>query len=560
MKRRNYFSMKTLLALMVPVFLISCEENEVPIVAQFSTEKSTYFTDEEILFTNTSTGGSGELTYTWDLGNGQTSTEKDPVTSYQSTGLYIVKLTASDGKSSAVTQKTLFIELAPEPDKGVLELKWIGQQYLGDIRSVSPAVDNEGNVLMASDDHTLRKFSKSDGSVIWSFDLWNRADGELPEGNTLSSPSIDTDGTTYIGSGTTANKIGRFYAVTSSGTKKWLIAGDINNGFWNKGAVPLPSIKHLTAAIGMNSVFIGNTGSAGSVLAINKVDGIRKGYLTNAAGNGGPAGGVSSGVLLTKANNLVWYGGIYGLFLAPAANLEAGVTTWSWELWLNPAENRAEQSVGASMAIGSDGTIYGLASFNSNVFGGPSAFAVNQDGTVKWKTSLNCGVLDQGGVAIDKDETVYVTVKSTLGESNGGIVALNGQTGAIKWKYAIPEDVTGTVAIDQAGNVHFGTDKGNYFIIKNDGSEDPVIVKQDLTALILESESTYATGWVQGKAKCWSSPVIADDGTIYIGITNMETRSKSLLLALKHQNVTGLQTGAPWPMKAQNRRHTNVQP
>lgn len=147
-----------------------------------------------------------------------------------------------------------------------------------------------------------------------------------------------------------------------------------------------------------------------------------------------------------------------------------------------------------------------------------------------------------------------------MGESNGGIIALNGETGAIKWKFAIPEDVTGTAAIDQAGNVHFGTDKGNYYIIKSDGSEDPVIVKQDLTALILESGSTYAGGWVQGKAKCWSSPVIADDGTIYIGITNMETRSKSLLLALKHQNVTGLQAGAPWPMKAQNRRHTNVQP
>lgn len=357
MKRRNYLKQKTLLALLAPVLLLSCEEKEVPIVAQFSTEKSTYYTDEEVVFTNTSTGGSGELTFTWDLGNGQTSTEKNPVTSYQTAGIFVVKLTAGDGKSSAVTQKTLQIEVAPEPDKGIIELKWIGQQYLGDIRSVSPGVDNEGNVLMASDDHTLRKFSKSDGSVIWSFDLWNSADGELPEGNTLSSPSIDTDGTVYIGTGSSGGK-GRFYAINSSGAKKWLISNDINNGFWNKGVVATPTIRHLNAAIGTNSIFIGNTGSTGSVLAISKADGVRRGYLTNAVGNGGPAGGVSTGVLLTKANNLVWYGGIYGLFLAPAANLEAGVTTWSWELWLNPAEQRTEQPVGASMAIGSDGAIY----------------------------------------------------------------------------------------------------------------------------------------------------------------------------------------------------------
>lgn len=561
MKRRNYFSMKTLLALMVPVFLISCEENEVPIVAQFSTEKTSYYTDEEIVFTNTSTGGTGELTYTWDFGNEQTSTEKEPVMSYQTPGLYVVKLTASDGKSSAITQKTLFIELAPEPDKGVIELKWIGQQYLNDIRSVSPAVDNDGNILMTSEDHILRKFSKTDGAQLWSFDLWNTADGVLPEGNTLSSPSIDTDGTIYVGSGNTSNKVGRFYAINSNGTKKWLISADLTNGFWNSaGGTPTPRIQYLTAAVGANSVFIGNTGTTGSVLAINKANGTRRGYVTNAAGTGGPTGGVSTGVLLTKSNNLVWYGGTYGLFMASATSLEAGITPYSWDLWLNPSENRAEQSVAASMAISADGTIYGLASFNANAFGGPSAFAVNQDGTVKWKTSLNCGVLDQGGVVVDKDDKVYVTMKATLGESNGGVAALNGQTGEIIWKYAIPEDVTGTPAIDQTGNIHFATDKGNYYIIKNDGSADPVIVKQDLTALIIDSESTYASGWVRGKAKCWSSPVITENGTIYVGITNTETRSKSLLLALKHQNVTGLQEGAPWPMKAQNRRHTNVQP
>lgn len=559
--KKTIYLLNAIVLLAVSLLAFSCDPDDAtPIVAQFSTEKMTYYTDEEIQLTNTSIGGSGPLSYLWDFGNETSSTEVNPIVVYEEAGIYTIKLTASDGKTSVITQKNIQIENAPEPDKGEIELKWVGKQYLNDIRSVSPAVDNDGNVIMTSDDHILRKFSKTDGSVMWSFDMWNATDGVSPEGSTHGSPSIDTDGTIFIGTGSTSGKIARFYAVSSTGSKKWVIAGDANTGFWNKGAASTPRIMQLAAAINQNSVFAGNTGSTGSVLALDKTTGARKGYVTDVAGTGGPAGGVTTGVLLTKSNKLVWYGGIYGLYTASATALELGAASFDWSLYLNPVEQRTEQQVGASMAIGSDGTIYGIGSFNSNVFGGPSAFAVNQDGTQKWKTSLDCGQLDQGGVVIDKNETVYVSVKTVLGESNGGVIALDAETGTIKWRFAIAEDVSGTPAIDQAGNIHFATDKGNYYIIKSDGSPDPVIVKSDLTTLIIESGSPYATGWVQSMAKCWSSPVIDDDGSIYIGITNTETRSRSLLLALTHKNVTGLQSDAPWPMRAQNRRHTNVQP
>ncbi|GHT11570.1 hypothetical protein AGMMS4956_04800 [Bacteroidia bacterium] len=52
---------------------------------------------------------------------------------------------------------------------------------------------------------------------------------------------------------------------------------------------------------------------------------------------------------------------------------------------------------------------------------------------------------------IDADGTVY-------------FAATFAADGAILWTYGIPENVSGVPAIDQAGNIHFGTDAGNYYI------------------------------------------------------------------------------------------------
>lgn len=52
--------------------------------------------------------------WTWDFGDGQTSTEKDPVHVYEEGGYYIATLTASDGKGNSVTKEVkLALELTP---------------------------------------------------------------------------------------------------------------------------------------------------------------------------------------------------------------------------------------------------------------------------------------------------------------------------------------------------------------------------------------------------------------------------------------------------------------
>lgn len=209
----------------------------------------------------------------------------------------------------------------------------------------------------------------------------------------------------------------------------------------------------------------------------------------------------------------------------------------------------------ASVAVDATGTIYGIATFPSI---GSSAFAIGSDGVEKWRTSLgNVGTLDQGGVVIGLDGSIIVTVKRAPGEATGGIVALS-PNGVVQWHYGVPEDVSGCAAIDQAGNIHFGTQSGNYYIIKPEASEEQLILKKDLAALISESDSPLKDNWEAGIGKIWSSPTIGPDGTIYIGVTHTVDPSKSVLIALEDEGITGCAASA-WPMKGKDSRHTSAQ-
>ncbi len=59
--------------------------------------------DLKVNFTNSSTGGFGNVTYTWDFGDGSTSSEQSPSHTYSSPGTYTVKLTITDAQSNTDT-------------------------------------------------------------------------------------------------------------------------------------------------------------------------------------------------------------------------------------------------------------------------------------------------------------------------------------------------------------------------------------------------------------------------------------------------------------------------
>lgn len=554
MKQFYYISVILLLML-----ITACSDvvKENALTAKFKFEKAVYYVGEAVTISDETMGGSGKYTYHWDLGNETTSTESNPTVVYQANGAYTVTLEVRDSKGAyAMAHKVLTIDTAPLPDVGNVRLKWVAATPLGEVRSNTPAVSDDNSIYMVSNDHFLRKFSAENGSEIWSFDLWTATDGETPEGNTHTTPSIDTDGTIYIGTGDKSGKVGRVYAIHPDGTKKWVVAGNAETGFWNKGAASTPRINYLTCAIGEKHVYMGNGGSTGSVLAVDKSTGYRVGYVANADNTGGPSGGVSAGLVLTSDKTIVWTGGKNGLFGASAAALNAGGNVmWSWQVY-SSGDDKPSENMNGSLAIGEDGTIYGVATYPST---GSSVFAISSDGIEKWRTSLgNVGNLDQGGIVIGLDGSIIATVKRAAGESTGGIISLNADNGSINWHYGIPEDVSGCAAIDQAGNIHFGTQSGNYYIIKPELSDAQLILKRDVAALISESNSAMKTDWEVGSGKIWSSPTIGPDGVIYIGVSNTNNMLKSALVALEDDGITGAAISA-WPMKGKDRRHTSAQ-
>ena len=61
---------------------------------------------DEIQFNGTATGGKPPYQYLWDFGNGNTSTVKDPVYTYDEPGVYTVTLTVTDNAQNIATDET----------------------------------------------------------------------------------------------------------------------------------------------------------------------------------------------------------------------------------------------------------------------------------------------------------------------------------------------------------------------------------------------------------------------------------------------------------------------
>lgn len=552
----------------VALFAIGCSpENPeeggktTEITVNFTTDKETAVVDEPIVLTPTVTGGVAPYAYMWECTDDITSTDEVATIAFTSSGVKLIKLTVTDSKGSKRSKSTTFVVgEKPIEDKGDIKLNW----YIdfadegGGVRSSSPAIDDNGNIYLLTSQSgtaTIRKVS-SDGQS-------NQSVTFAAPGNSDMSVSIDKDNDIYVGGGTSSG--GGFHKFSSALSKSW------SAEFWNKGNAASPKIWYGAAVQLSDYVLVANAGSTGTMGAIKKADGKRKSYVTSEEG-GGPSGGCRQSPVVSN-DGYVWQvcaaKGIIGTTVSKLTTTD-GAVTYDYFVSLHEAEsgNVALTSSGSdrpAMCVASVKDVnyaFGVCTPEGNSTqivkvakdGSASAFVINASNT----SIANETAQDQGGCVVGLQGEIIANLKSSAA-ADGGIVAINGESMTLSWEYRIAEEVSCCPAVTKEGNVIFGTDNGNFYIIKPNYADKTaeLVAKADINAILkdagikVENEEVF-------NIKMWSNVTIADDGVIYIGFQRNDSTTSSGLLSLKSSAVTG-PANTKWPMFGVDRKHTGVQ-
>ena len=534
--------------------------------ADFTINPNPCYASEVVTFTNTTNSATS---CTWEIIDIDTNTSLDVLRgelvggklqatySFISNGTYRVKMTASNGSTSVEKVKILVVNPAKLEDTGDLVLNWCGVLE-GYSSKTSPAVTASGEVYATCNDNLLRKFD-AQGNQLWSLKLASQS-------GTSCTPAIDTDGTVYIGSGTDKG-YGVYVAVNPDGTEKWRFT---NFYVSTSHGTLLPAVNGQHVAIDETCVYGGNNGNTGSVIAINKADGTRLGYAAGANGGGGPAGGVVAGVVLNKSGYINWSGGTYGIFSMAGVALKNANNSNSneWNRVFSSAPYSPTANATGNLACVNVGGIDCVCGVMTDGIG-TNVYAVDsENGIVVSQVYIsNTDAQDQGGVAITADGYAVASLNNTLGKANGGIAIVDLAKEQVIARFSTMEKVSGSPAVDAAGNIHFGTESGHYYIVKLKDAvsgEFELLVKRNI-GILLANDSRYASHY-EGLEypKVWSSPAIGPDGKIYVNFADDERRDAvsggalSGVLCLSYEGCTGAAVSS-WPMHGGNHRRCGVQ-
>ena len=186
---------------------------------------------------------------------------------------------------------------------------------------------------------------------------------------------------------------------------------------------------------------------------------------------------------------------------------------------------KLNENVDTSPVIGNDGTIYFCVEYPGCVK------ALHPNGTVKW--SYNTSGLMQSSPAIGLDGTIY------CGSHDNYVYALYPNNGTLRWKYKTGAWVHGSPSIGSDGTVYIGSDDNYlYALYPNNGTMkwkvmvggmrcSPSIDKDGILYFGVNAGKFYAIypdgtikwsfnlGW--GNSVWGSTAAISDDGTIYFG-------------------------------------------
>ncbi|WP_170283941.1 outer membrane protein assembly factor BamB family protein [Flagellimonas olearia] len=474
----------------------STDEKEAPIVViatplvEFSYTPTEIRAGQEVSFNGRFLTGSSAITsWVWNFGD--------------------------EAQSSAASQTAAFTF----PNEGVYTVTLIAS----DKNDVSSTVTYDVTVLEPLAD-------PFEASVVWAYSnetaVTNYNDGS-------SSPAIADDGTVYYLE-SFGGAESRLVAVTDHGTtatKKWDYSPGVNlrnaptigpDGSIYLGAWSVDGMRKINALTGAE-VWFATTGSGisnstaaidaeGNIYVGTRAEGIfswtaggtERWKFKEVTGTGYYASPVLSAdgstLYALKTNGLLY-----------AINTADGTAKW------NEGMTLTADATGSSLSLDSDGTLYYTTA--------EEVVAVTDNGTggtVKWSSAAEGA--NSSGVVIGLDGRLYVG-------SSTGLMALDPENGSVVWTYeaAMKESVP---AVDAKGNVYFGTSDGRLLVVNQEGE----LLKQ----LNLTTNEVH-------------SPVIADDGTVYVEGYN---GSSITLFKVAVENGEG-PVDSFWPMKGKNKRNTS---
>ena len=447
------------------LFVFACEndddeapvpENQAPI-ALFTANPLVATVGDEITFSDQSGDPDGTIaSWSWDFGDGMTSTEQNPTYKYSVGGVYTVKLTVTDdqGATSDATQEitindfkllwsfTAGANISPSSpaigDDGSIYFgsqdfkiyalnadgtqKWV-VETADKVRS-TPAIAEDGTVYVASLDDNLYALDPATGNQNWVFTTGANI--------FISSPAIGTDGTIYIGSDDN-----NFYAINPDGTEKWS---------YTTGA----QVRSSAVIAGDGTIYVGS--SDAKLYALNADGTLKWEFETGARIEPQP---------ILDTDGTIYVGSTDGKFYALNPD---GTEKWAFE-------TADANAITGSAAIGLDGNIYFGTKEGANGTGS-IIYAITPAGAEAWKIVLD-PESDEISNRVLSTPTVGADGTIYIGGFNGIMYALN-PDGSTRFTYEVDNDATNkwdqamwtSAALDDNGVLYFGDYTGDFYAMQ----------------------------------------------------------------------------------------------
>lgn len=454
------------------------------------------------------------VSYDWSFGDGSTASGPLVTHEFQDPGLYTVTLTVTNNAGASNT--VVFDDLI-DANRTLWRYDVEKPIYYS-----APAVGLDGTIYVSTGIVIHTNVGRvhavnPDGTVRWVADLDENSpppNGTVRAENNGSSPAIGVDGTVFV-----VDHRNAIYAFDpATGARRWTNNDYESERIWGVGQ-KTPAI----AADGTLYICIDH-----ALYALHPDDGRELWKRDLRGGNFCATSAVvdRDGVVYIASND--W-------FYAFEAD---GTPHWPAPFELGQIQ---EKSL-SSPAIGADGVLYFGAEKAGLVLEG-FVYAVNPDGTLRWRYAVPGQRHVRASPAIGSDGTIYITTKAWYDPANGAQPALAfamNPEGTVKWTYEIPPtnelvpaDSYTSPAIGADGTIYFAAENGFIFALDPEGE-------------LLWRENFHNT-------INWSSPFLVDDGTLYVG-GNRGDNWGGRLVAVRTRSM-GLDAG-PWPKFRGNAANT----